>query len=110
MDDTGNTRIRIFGLLRAHCVERGLPTAVTFDVPAEGMSAEDLAHALELPLEMIEGVFVNHTVYDLNRRVMPGDEVAFVPYGTPGPHRVYLGLYKAGKALREPVAESAPED
>ena len=29
--------------------------------------------------------------------VSPGDRVAFVPYGTPGPHRVFLGLYTAGK-------------
>jgi hypothetical protein len=29
--------------------------------------------------------------------ISPGDRVAFVPYGTPGPHRVFLGLYAAGK-------------
>ncbi len=97
MDGEGTVNIRIFGLLRAHCAERGLPTTTTFDVPKEGMSAEDLAIALELPVDQIEGVFVNHTVYDLGHAIVPGDEVAFVPYGTPGPHRFYLGLYKAGK-------------
>ena len=97
MEQPGNVSIRIFGLLRSHCAEHGLPTTTTFEVPGDGMSAEDLALALHLPLEKIEGVFVNHTVYDLGHPVMPGDEVAFVPYGTPGPHRVYLGLYKAGK-------------
>ena len=55
----------------------------------------------EAERDMIEGVFVNHTVYDLGHYVMPSDEVAFVPYGTPGPHRFYLGLYKAGKQSRE---------
>ena len=97
MENTGNISIRIFGALRAHCAEHGLPWTTTFEVPETGMTAEELALALELPLDMIEGVFVNHTVYDLGRAVMPGDEVAFVPYGTPGPHRFYLGLYKAGK-------------
>ena len=40
---------------------------------------------------------MNRTVYGIGHHVDPGDRVAFVPYGTPGPHRVYLGLYKAGK-------------
>ncbi len=97
MEHTGNVSVRIFGLLRAHRLERGLPATATFQVPDTGMSADELARALDLPLEMIEGVFVNHTVYDLDHPVMPGDQVAFVPYGTPGPHRFYLGLYKAGK-------------
>ncbi len=100
MEGSGNITIRIFGLLRAHCAERGIPSAPTFEVPQGGMSAEELALALGLPLEQIEGVFVNHTVYDLDHPVVPGDEVAFVPYGTPGPHRVYLGLYRAGKRQR----------
>ena len=97
MSASGNTSVRIFGLLRGYCAERGIPTTTTFDVPAEGMSAESLALALGLPLDQIEGVFVNHTVYALDKIVMPGDRVAIVPYGTPGPHRLYLGLYAAGK-------------
>jgi hypothetical protein len=40
---------------------------------------------------------VNHTVHGLDVWLNPGDRVAFVPFDTPGPHRVFLGLYEAGK-------------
>jgi hypothetical protein len=90
--------VRIFGSLRPLREERGLPVTLETEVPAEGISAEDLAVRLELPLDMIEGVFVNHRVYGLAHPVVPGDRVAFVPYDTPGPHRVFLGLHAAGRS------------
>ena len=34
----------------------------------------------------------------LNGPVVPGDQVAFVPRGTPGPHRYTLGIHRAGRA------------
>ena len=97
----GTASVRIFGALRTYRAEAGLPFALDVPLPAEGMSARSLACELGLPCEEIEGVFVNHTVYDIDHGVSPGDEIAFVPYGTPGPHRVYLGLYKAGKHPRD---------
>ena len=27
----------------------------------------------------------------------PGDEIAFIPTGVPGPHRLMLGIHEAGK-------------
>ena len=97
MSNEREITVRMFGLLHSLRVEAGLPTTVTMSVPDPGETAEVLATRLELPLDQIEGVFCNHTVYGLDRVIMPGDRVAFVPYGTPGPHRVMLGLYKAGK-------------
>ena len=32
-------------------------------------------------------MFCNHRTYPIDHIIMPGDRVAFVPYGTPGPHR-----------------------
>ncbi|MDO9557983.1 MAG: MoaD/ThiS family protein [Coriobacteriia bacterium] len=93
-----NVNVRMFGMLQAFRKERGLPSVVTMQVPAEGITARELAVELGLPLDQIEGVFCNHTVYGLDRTIRPEDEVAFVPYGTPGPHRYFLGLYKAGKS------------
>ncbi len=92
--------VRMFGLLHLYRTERGLPTTVEFVVPDGGTTGRDLATALDLPVERIEGVFVNRTVYGIDHAVMPGDRVAFVPYGTPGPHRVFLGLYDAGRGER----------
>lgn len=99
----GDVNVRMFGVLDALCRERGVGSRMTVTVPAEGLSARSLAEQLDLPLEQIEGVFCNHTVYGLDRIIRPGDEVAFVPYGTPGPHRYFLGLYKAGKSSNPEV-------
>lgn len=92
-----NTCVRMFGELRAIRRQAGLPPTADVDIPTQGLIAARLAEMLDLPLGRIEGVFVNHRVYGLDHLVMPGDAVAFVPPGTPGPHRVFLGLWSAGK-------------
>ena len=89
--------VRMFGCLHPIRKERGLPSTVQVTLPAEGRKAEEIALDLDLPLDKIEGVFVNHTVYNLDKTVMPGDRVAFVPTGVPGPHRFMLGIHSAGK-------------
>ncbi len=86
----------MFGLLRSLRCERGFEHTTEMELPVEGMSARAIALELDLPVERIEGVFVNHTVRALDHTVMPGDRIAFVPPGTPGPHRYFLGLYGAG--------------
>ena len=89
--------VRIFGSLRPLRTARGLPSTLTVQVPQGGIAARDLAGSLGLPPDKLEGVFVNHGLHGIGVHVSPGDRVAFVPYGTPGPHRVLLGLYAAGK-------------
>ena len=88
--------VRMFGLLHLFRSEQGLPSLVQVKVPEGGTTGRLLAVELGLPCEKIEGVFVNRTVYGIDHPIMPGDRVAYVPYGTPGPHRVFLGLYNAG--------------
>jgi molybdopterin converting factor small subunit len=94
---SGVCNVRVFGSLRPALEERGRPYEFTADVPADGITARELAEALELDVPRVEGVFVNHTVHGLDWRIMPGDEIGFVPNDIPGPHRYYLGLYNAGK-------------
>jgi len=89
--------VRMFGALHTLRKERGMPVIDEVAIPAEGLTGVELAELMDLPLEMIEGVFCNRTVYPLRHTIMPGDRVAFVPEGTPGPHRIFLGLYAAGK-------------
>ena len=88
--------VRIFGSLRLFRAEQGLPYMLDVEVPSEGIAARDLAISLEIPPEEVEAVFVNHVVRGIGVHVLQGDRVAFVPYGTPGPHRVLLGLHSAG--------------
>lgn len=90
------TTIRMFGLLHTLRKQKGLPVTVDLQLPAEGKTARDIALELELPLNKIEAVFCNHLTYPLNHIILPGDRVAFVPHGTPGPHRYCLGIKQAG--------------
>jgi hypothetical protein len=95
--DTTPVTVLIFGSLRPALEARGLPYEFTAQVPPQGMAARDLAADVGLPVERVEGVFVNHTVHGLGMTIMPGDRIGFVPNDIPGPHRYYLGLYAAGK-------------
>ena len=90
------TTIRMFGLLHTLRKQKSLPATVDLQLPAEGKTARDIAQELELPLDKIEAVFCNHLTYPLDHVILPGDRVAFVPHGTPGPHRYCLGIKQAG--------------
>lgn len=89
--------VRVLGSLRPSLTDRGLPYEFDTDVPSEGVVARVLASDLGLPIERVEGVFVNHTVHGLGIVINPGDQIAFVANDTPGPHRFFLGLFAAGK-------------
>jgi hypothetical protein len=65
--------------------------------PAEGRTGLDLAHELDLPLDKIEGVFINNFVRSLDALIYPGDKVAFISTGVPGPHRYSLSTHSTFK-------------
>lgn len=92
-----NTAVRMFGALHSLRRERGLPSTIEVHIPPGGCAAGDLARKLDLPLEKIEAVFVNHIVHGLDHPIQAGDRVAFVPTGIPGTERVLLGMYRAGR-------------
>lgn len=96
--DTVN--VKLFGRLHTIAGERGTPVELDVEIPEEGMAAVELLALLDLPAEVVEGVFVNHKVYPVSHTVLRGDQVAFVPKGVPGPHRFTLGLFSAGQANR----------
>ena len=86
----------MFGILFTCRRKQGLPASVELQLPSGGKSALAIAKELKLPIDKIEAVFCNNTIYGLDHRIMPGDRVAFVPHGTPGPHRYTLGIKQAG--------------
>jgi hypothetical protein len=102
MSEAANVTVKCFGILHSLRRNAGQPSVFTVEVPAEGLGADALAESLGLPLEQIEGVFCEHRVQGLNLLVCPGATIAYVPRGTPGPHRFALGLYHAGKDDRSP--------
>ena len=93
--------VRLFGRLHTLRKERGLADVAEVEVSPLGRSAEDIARSLALPLDQIEAVFCNHRTYGLGHLIHPGDEVAFVPHGTPGPHRFTLGIRSARERREE---------
>ena len=86
--------IRVFGFLRRYMDEQGLSYAFDKDINPKGEAAYDVAEELHVPPEEIEAVFVNGSVKNIYDSIFPGDRVAFLPYGTPGPYRVFLGMAK----------------
>ena len=92
--ESGVVNVRMFGFLRSFMKERGLPDSFEDTVPPEGKSGLEVAAALGLPADKIEAVFINGLIKQLDAKIYPGDRVAFVPSGTPGPYRVLLGMVK----------------
>ena len=86
--------IRVFGFLRKHMDRQGLPYFIKKQISPDTCTPMDIAGELDLPLNEIEAVFLNGKVSDLCTALSPGDRIAFLPYGTPGPYRVFLGIVR----------------
>ncbi len=93
----GKAHVRMFGLLHTFRKDRGLGSEAEVEVPDGGVTAAELAEGMGLPLDMIEGVFLDHKIHPLSIVVNPGDSIAYASRGIPGPHRFTLGLFHAGK-------------
>jgi hypothetical protein len=91
-EEEGNIHIGVFGFLRRHMDKQGLPYNVQKAIVRRGESAYDIARGLQIPPKEVEAVFLNGKVINIYDHVFPGDRVAFFPYGTPGPYRVFLGM------------------
>jgi hypothetical protein len=93
MSRTPSVTVRAIAFLDTFCREHGLPSTLSIDVPEAGIAALDLADSIGLPVERIEGIFHNYVISGLDALVMPGDRVAFVPYGTPASHPAFFGPF-----------------
>ena len=89
--------ISVFGFLRRYMDEQGLPYALEREIALEGETAFDVATGISIPPEKIEAVFCNGRVINIYDRVFSGDRVAFFPFGTPGPYRVFLGMARENR-------------
>ena len=100
---TNRIKILVFGFLRSYMDKQGLLYTFDKDINPKGETAYDIAVGLHIPPEEIEGVFMNGSIKNIYDSVFPGDRVAFLPYGTPGPYRVFLGMARenAKRALHE---------
>ncbi len=86
--------VRAFSFLKEIFDQRKWPFPMYYKLK-EPCTALELAKKLDLPLDKIEAVFINGLANPLEAGVIkPGDRVAFLPPGTPGPYRVILGIVK----------------
>ena len=88
--------IRAFGSLMEIFQKKNRPIPFSFPLE-EPVVGSDLAKKLDIPRDAIEVIIVNGAVQSLSYSVHPGDRVAFVPPGTPGPYRVLLGFIHKNK-------------
>ncbi|NLH83024.1 MAG: MoaD/ThiS family protein [Phyllobacteriaceae bacterium] len=93
MSGSGGT-IEVVGFMDLASVFRARgwtsPHRVSLDAPIDGVT---LLRLLDVPDEAVECLFVNHhAIGPADAVVRPGDRVAVVPPGVPGPHRYSLGI------------------
>lgn len=100
MTETPKVIIRFFGSLEEKMRQKCGPGPIEVEVPEKGTPASALAEKLGLPPDGIEAVFINGRVSEMSDSARPGDRIAFVPPGTPGPYRVLLGM--VAKSRRGP--------
>lgn len=94
MPESDRNTIEVRGFLQLYKFfkEKNWPIPLILELE-EPITGAKLAEKLEIPLDEIEIVFVNGTAQSLDYFIQPGDRVAFVPPGCPGPYRVALGFY-----------------
>ena len=67
-----------------------MPVFLEINGPISGL---ELSKQLEIKRDDIEVIFVNGFVQQVDYIINPGDRVAFLPPGCPGPYRIALGFY-----------------
>lgn len=86
-----SVEVRGFGTIKKIFDERKWSFPLNVNIE-KTMTAGELVKKLDIPVDNIEVVFVNGIAQGLNYPIKPGDRVAIVPPGTPGPYRVFLGF------------------
>lgn len=72
--------------------ERGWANPMQVDVDGETPGLR-LLERMDIPAERVEVAILNHKACAVDAAVVrPGDRVALVPPGVPGPHRLLLGF------------------
>lgn len=94
MSEENKKTIEVRGFLHLDAIFRkkngSIPIIMELEEPITG---RELATKLEISWDEIEVIFVNGFVQELDYVIHPGDRVAFLPPGCPGPYRIALGFY-----------------
>jgi len=88
--------VRAFGCLSAIMDKKNRAVPFILDL-REPITGSGLADKLEILREEIEVIMVNGKTESPGSSIQPGGRVAFVPWGTPGPSRLFLGFLSKNK-------------
>lgn len=93
----GQIELLAFMGLRTVFRDRGWSIPHVMDLPHD-MSGEALLQLLAIDRAKVESLIVNRSAVAIEDAVIhPGDRVALVPPGVPGPHRLLLGIHAKSK-------------
>lgn len=92
----GTIELRGFAKLYHVFKEKGLGFPEYYEVN-DGITGKQLIQDLGLGPEDVEAIMVNGCVFNMKNLIKPGDRVAILPPGTPGPYRVILGIINQEK-------------
>jgi len=87
----GAIELRGFAKLQAVMKEKGFGFPEMYEV-GDGLTGYQLLEQLAIQQDDVEAIMVNGSVCSLSYFIKPGDRVAILPPGTPGPYRVILGI------------------
>ena len=91
---SGNIELRGFMGLLDVFKERNWPSPYVLNLDEEVTGLELIA-MLQIEKKQVEIIFINgKAVLPFEALIKPGDRVALVPPGTPGPYRVLLGFVR----------------
>lgn len=93
MGADGTAYVRCIAALHGFRRDRGLPASFEVTVPEGGVAARALAAEIGLPVDRIEGLFLNNRIAGIDAIVRAGDRVVFVPAGTPASHPSFFGPF-----------------
>lgn len=92
MEEKGSIEVRGFLQLNSQLKKKFGTMPVMYELDTE-ITGEELAGKLGINIEEVEVIFVNGFVESVDFAIRPGDRVAFLPPGCPGPYRIALGFY-----------------
>ncbi|SHI53125.1 hypothetical protein SAMN02745751_00500 [Dethiosulfatibacter aminovorans DSM 17477] len=89
-----SNKIEIRGFLQLDSYIRKKYGSMPVFLEVEGpLSGFELAYRMGIDPQDVEVIFVNGFVQGLDYTINPGDRMAFLPPGCPGPYRIALGFY-----------------
>ena len=85
--------VRCLALFHTFQRDHGRPNELDVEVPGAGITVLGLVEQMGLPVESLDGAFINYRNSGPDAVVRPGDRVALVPVGTPASHPAFFGAF-----------------